>query len=279
MLRGSGDGGTSSGASTSSGGSGNSSATAGGQPSNSGGTTSSVAGSTSGAAGSSSNGTAGTTSAHGGAGGTSSGSAGSSSAGAGNTAPVTVGLPFTEDWESGMIAPNLWTAVADQVPDSANTDWSIVADDTGKAAQLNSDGTARFLVGGNGAWTDQKIELRVQTVSGKPEINVAFRYHALKEYYYLELEDDHFKVRDRTGANSDLVPTGDKPAIALGTWYKITLQIQGTSVSASLNDTVIASGEFATTPIAAGGIAIGVESGSGVVLFDDIHVTLPSTAP
>lgn len=174
-----------------------------------------------------------------------------------------------------MIAPKLWTAVADQVPDATNADWSIVADDTGKAAQLSSDGTARLLVGGNGAWTDQKIDLRLQVVSGKPEINVAFRYHALKEYYYLELEDAHFKVRDRTGASEDILPTGDKPAIATGTWYKISLQIKGTAVSASLDDMVIASGTFATMPIAAGGIALGVGSGSGVVQFDDIHVTVP----
>jgi hypothetical protein len=112
-------------------------------------------------------------------------------------------------------------------------------------------------------------------VSGSPEINVAFRYQGLKNYYYLELEDKHFKVRDRSGNNSDLTPTGDKPPIAAGTWYNIALQIKGTAVSGSLNDVVIVSGDFATMPIAAGGIAIGVSSGSGVVLFDDIHVTLP----
>jgi len=212
--------------------------------------------------------------AHGGNGG-SPGSAGSASGGSGNTGPVTVGLPFTEDFESGMLSPKLWTAVASQVPDATNAQWSVVPDETGKAAQLNSDGTERFLVGGNGAWTDQKIELRVKVVSGSPEIDIAFRYHALKEYYYLEFADSHFKVRDRTSANSDIQPTADKPALVVGTWYKLTLQIKGTAVGASLDDMVIASGAFATTPIAAGGIAIGVGSGSGVVLFDDIHVSVP----
>jgi len=255
------------------GGSGNASTTSGGQPSGSGGQLNGAAGAKSGAAGSTSGG--GSTG-HAGSGGTTTGTAGSiASAGAGNTGPVTVGLPFTEDWESGMSAPKLWTAVADQVPDAANTDWSVVSDDTGKAAQLSSDGTERFLVGGNGSWTDQKLELRVQVVSGSPEIDIAFRYHALKEYYYLELANAHFKVRDRTGANSDILPTGTKPAITTGTWYKVTLQIRGTAVSASLNDMVVASGDFATMPIAAGGIAIGVGSGSGVVQFDDIHVSLP----
>jgi hypothetical protein len=200
---------------------------------------------------------------------------GASAAGAGNTGPVTVGLPFTEDFETDMIAPNLWTAIAAQVVDPGLTDWSVVGDDTGKAAQLNADGTERFIVGGNSAWTDQKLELRVQTVSGKPEIDIAFRFNAVKEYYYLEYEDSHFKVRDRTGANSDITPTGTKPKVVLGTWYKITLQIKGTAVTAALDDTVVASGDFATTPIPAGGIAIGVGSGSGVVLFDDIHVTAP----
>jgi hypothetical protein len=228
-------------------------------------------------AGAPSAGAGGTVVAHAGSGGTGAGgSLGSAgSGGSGNTGPVTVGLPFTEDFESGAIAPKLWTAIASQVPDPAVALWSVVADDTGKAAQLDSDGTERFLVGGNSAWTDQKLELRVQVVSGSPEIDIAFRFHALKEYYYLEFADSHFKVRDRTGANSDVLPTGTKPAVVAGTWYKLTLQIKGTAVSASLDDMVIASGAFATTPIAAGGIAIGVGSGSGVVLFDDIHVTAP----
>ena len=86
----------------------------------------------------------------------------------GNTGPVAVGLPFTEDFfESGAIAPKLWTAIASQVPDPAVAQWSVVADDTGKAAQLDSDGTERFPVGGNSAWTGiRKLELRVQVVSG-----------------------------------------------------------------------------------------------------------------
>ena len=240
----------------------------GGTPS-SGGTTSSPSG------GSSSTGTAGAIS-HAGAGGSAAGSVGSAgSGGSGNTGPVTVGLPFTEDFESGAIAPNLWTAIAKQVPDPAVTGWSVVTDDTGKGAQLSSDGTERFLVGGNSSWTDQKLELRVQVVSGSPEIDIAFRFHALKEYYYLEFADSHFKLRDRTSANSDLQPTGTKPAVVAGTWYKIALQIKGTTVTGSLDDMVVATGEFASTPIAAGGIAIGVGSGTGVVMFDDIHVTLP----
>jgi len=254
-LAGSGNGSTTSGGASSSGGS----------PSGTAGTASGAAGSTSAAGGTSSGGSAG----HAGSGGA------TAAAGSGNAGPVTVGLPFSEDWESGMIGPKLWTAVAKQVPDSTNAKWSIANDETGKAAQLDSDGTERFLVGGNGAWTDQKLELRVRVVSGSPEIDIAFRYHAVKEYYYLELANAHFKVRDRTSANSDILPTGDKPAITAGTWYKVTLQIKGTAVSAALNDALIASGSFATTPIAAGGIAIGVGSGSGVVQFDDIHVTLP----
>jgi hypothetical protein len=211
-----------------------------------------------------------------GAGGTQTGgsSGAPASAGSGNTGPVVAGLPFSEDFESGMIAAKSWTAVADQVPDATAAKWSVVADDTGKGAQLQSDGMERFLVGGNSAWTDQKLELRVQVVSGSPEIDIAFRYHALKEYYYLEFADKHFKLRDRSGGSSDLSPS-TKPPLVVGTWYKLTLQAKGTEVSASLNDMVIVSGSFATMPIAAGGIAIGVGSGSGVVLFDDIHVTAP----
>ena len=65
------------------------------------------------------------------------------------------------------------------------------------------------------------------------------------------------------------------PSVTLGTWYKITIQIKGTAITAALDDMVLLSGTFATTPIAAGGIAVGIASGTGVAQFDDIHVTLP----
>ncbi|HEX3775552.1 MAG TPA: hypothetical protein VHV51_13865 [Polyangiaceae bacterium] len=259
--------GGSSGAGTSSAGTANPS---GGSTTTNGGTGS--AGTSTGSAGASSAGTS-SGSAGSGSAGTSSGSAGS--AGTGNTGPVTVDLPFSENWESGMINTNIWLATADNVADPTNANWSIVTDDTGKAAELNSDGTARLLVGGNSGWTDLKMTLRVQVVSGSPKINIAFRYHALKEYYYLEFANSDFKLRDRTSANDDIVPTGTKPALATGAWYNIEVAIQGNMLTASLNGTMIDSGTFATTPIAAGGIAIGVGSGTGVVMFDDIQVSAP----
>ena len=196
-------------------------------------------------------------------------------AGSGGATPVSVGLPFSEDFEGGAIAPGVWTAVAKQIVDPTTARWKLVSDGASQVGELDSDGSERFLVGGNGAWTDQRLELRVKVVSGDPEIDIAFRYHAVKDYYYLEFADSHFKLRDRAGSNADVLPTGDKPALVTGTWYKITLQIKGVAVSGALDDVVIASGTFPSMPIAAGGIAIGVGSGSGVVRFDDIKVTAP----
>ena len=83
-----------------------------------------------------------------------------------------------------------------------------------------------------------------------------------------------FKIRDRTGANADLQPTS-KPTQALGKWYKLTFVVKGTTLSASLDDALLISGSFPSMPIAAGGVAIGVRSGTGVAQFDDIHVSLP----
>ena len=251
--------------------------TSGSGTSGSGGSPSGVSGSlgVGGHPGSSTGGSAGTGTAGAHAAGSGGSVAGSSSGGSGNTGPVTIGLPFTEDFESGTISSDLWTALAKQLVDPTNTGWSIVTDGTSKVAQLTGDSSERFLVGGNSAWTDQKIELRVKTVSGSPEIDVAFRFRAEKEYYYVEFANSHFKLRDRTSVNEDVDPTGDKPSVTLGTWYKLTIQIKGTAISAALNDMVLLSGNFASTPIAAGGIAIGIGSGTGVAQFDDIHVTLP----
>lgn len=203
-----------------------------------------------------------------------SGGAATAGSGAPGTGPVSANLPFSDDFESGAIDHNRWFAVADQVLDGTWSGWSVVADDTGKAAQLTADGTERFLEGGNGAWTDQKVELRVQVLSGSPEVDVLLRYHAVKEYYYLSFAKSTFKIRDRTSANSDLQPT-TKPMQVLGKWYKLTFAIQGSTLTGSLDDVVLVSGSFASTPISAGGIAIGVRDGTGVAQFDDIHVSLP----
>ncbi len=253
-----------SGASTStggggSGGSGGSTVGAGGVSATGGATTSAGGASTGGGGSSSTGGSVGT----------------SGSTGTGGTPPqmVSLALPYTEDWESGTINSYAWLP---SDPALLST-FSIVDDEDGKALQFADAGNEIQLVGGDVAWTDVKLELKMKIVTGTPQLAIAVRYAAVKSFYFLEIADGHFKIRDRSGGASDIIPVGDEPALVAGQWYTITLVAQGQTFTGSVDGVEIATGTFSGgTPIANGGIGLGSKSSiSGSVLFDDITVSAP----
>ncbi len=186
--------------------------------------------------------------------------------------PVSLALPYTEDWETGTINSIAWLP-SDPASLAA---FSIVADDTDQALQFSNPGSEVQLVGGDVGWTDIKLELKMQLVSGTPTASIAVRYNTYDTYYFLEVGDGHFKIRDRSNGGSDIQPVADEPVLALGTWYTITVVVQGQNLSASVDGLEIAAGTMAGTPIANGGIGFGCKSTfSGAVLFDDITVSAP----
>jgi hypothetical protein len=190
--------------------------------------------------------------------------------GTGGTTTVNTDLPFTENWDDGDMAG--WIA---SDPTLASN-FSVVDSDMGKSLQFNSGNGECVLAGGNLAWTDVHLSLKFKIVSGNPTVVIAARLAGVKTYYYIELGNNHFKIRDRNNGASDVVPTDDPP-LTTGQWYTIDFVVQGTTVTGSIDGTMIATGTMdSSPPLTSGGIGLGARSGSaGVVLFDDIHVTAP----
>jgi hypothetical protein len=186
---------------------------------------------------------------------------------------VSLQLPYTEDWESGMINPNAWLP-SDKTLLSL---FSIVDDEDGKALQFSTPDNEVQLVGGDVGWTDIKLEVKMKIVSGDPTAAVGVRFNALKTFYYIEIGNEHFKIRDRNNGASDVQPTGDEPPLVAGQWYTVGFIIQGQTVTGQLDGVDIATGPLeGGTPVANGGIALGCKSGfEGVLLFDDVTVSAP----
>lgn len=190
--------------------------------------------------------------------------------GTGGTTTVNTDLPYTENWDDGDMAG--W------IPSDATlaSNFSVVDSDMGKSLQVNAASGECVLAGGNLAWTDVHMTLKFKIVSGAPQAVIAARLAGVKTFYYIELGASHFKIRDRNNGASDVVPVDDPP-LTIGQWYTVDFVVQGTTVTGSIDGTVIATGTMSSSPaMPNGGIGLGWRGGSaGVVQFDDIHVTVP----
>jgi len=238
----------------------------------SGGSTTGTGGVTTGAGGTTAGGTSAGGSATGGAAGSSVGTSGSTSVGGAPPQAVSLALPYTEDWESGAINGLMWMP---SVPANLGN-FTLVDAEMGKALQFTPSGAEVQLVGGDVAWTDIKLDVKMKFVSGDPRVAIAFRYNTYDTFYFMEIGEGTFKIRDRQDGGGEIAPTVDEPMFTLGTWYTVTVVVQGQNVSASLDGTEIVSGTMVGTPIANGGIGLGCKSSfTGVVQFDDITVSAP----
>jgi hypothetical protein len=238
--------------------------------------TTSAAGAT-GAAGTTSaagvTGAAGTTSAAGvtGAAGTTSAAGATGAVGAAGTTggPPAPDARLTSDFEDGM--PTGWIA------DTVDGTWAVVADGTGKVyEQQMSSSTLSLAIGGKINWADQVVETRVKWVSFSSSsalVYLAVRYQNKDAYYFVALKaDGSLKIRKRVmGSTDDVATYKSNMPIVKDTWYTLGLSAVGTTLTASLNGAMVATGT--ATDLQTGGIALGTQN--AVAAFDDVKVTPP----
>jgi hypothetical protein len=186
-------------------------------------------------------------------------------------------LPYADDFEDSVL--DGWTRDDDGAP-NYTASWPIVVDTTATTnhvLQLGSSDNDTWEVGGNYAWTDQVFQVRLRFVETSGYAYVAVRFAGVDSYYFLQIEPGSkpkIRARTTTGSSSSTndVCTGTvNMPDTVGTWYTVTVTAQGSTISASVDGTLICSGT--NTAIPAGGIAIGSD---GVqVFFDDVSVTAP----
>ncbi len=190
-----------------------------------------------------------------------------------------VTLPYSDDFEDAVM--DGWIRMDDGAINP--TPWPIVVDSTtasNHVLQLGS-GSKPWEVGGSYEWKDVVFEVKVRFTSTSGYAYVAVRWERVPpgdpsgedNYYYVQIEPGSKpKIRARyNGSTNDVCAGTTNFAGTVGTWYTVTLTAQGSSISATVDGTLICSGT--NSSIAAGGIALGSD---GVqVIFDDVSVTAP----
>ncbi len=199
--------------------------------------------------------------------------------------PVSFGPSGTEllfeDFDDG-IADN-WIADMPDGDDGVGA-WSVVEAGEMNSVYAQSDSSFdddSWAVTGLPAWTDIAVEARFRftEVSNMEDATVmmAVRFASKESYYYLEYRGDGTLklVQEVEGSESELADGGMDRVIAVDEWITLRLVVQGTTLTAFIDDAPQpAATGTADGIIPQGGIALGVKENSAVE-FDDVRVTVP----
>jgi pectate lyase len=182
-------------------------------------------------------------------------------------------VSFFDDFEDGDLMGWVSSAIG------SSTAFTNVVDGTTRVLEaVNPAGDDPLFAAGNVGWTDQAVEARVKLTAGSATVARIFlcaRLRDLDNYYFLYLEDDEIIVRRMQSGSSTTLTRVQVPGgtVALGTWYRLRLVVQGSTVTGFVDGTATPSYVDAV-PITNGGIAVGV-SEEATAHFDDVRVTPP----
>jgi pectate lyase len=214
----------------------------------------------------------------GGAGGSTTAGNGGASGHGGSTgaggAPGGATINFSEDFESSSEVATSWIA------GDTNGTWTLINDGS-SVYQGTAASNETLVAGGNAAWTDQIVEVRVKVTSTGSSswiADVMPRLKGLDDYYQLSLYSSGLQLHKRQAGTRTQLGDKYKPATppAVGTFYTIKVEVSdgagGATITAWLDD-VQALTFLDASPIPAGGIGLGVEDATAE--FDDVKVTWP----
>ena len=130
---------------------------------------------------------------------------------------------------------------------------------------------AAWAVGGDYAWTDQRIEAKFKFLSGIEDgiVFVAVRLASFDYYYYLEIAAEDIELRLRNDGNEDILEWENPTPILLGEWHTIALSAIGTTVGVELDGMEVMS--VMDARLSSGGVGLAVRDATAA--FDDIVVT------
>jgi hypothetical protein len=194
----------------------------------------------------------------------------------GRTSVPVFSLPWTDDFEANTVNSPAVGWIKD--PKDVVGQWAVAMDGTTKVLQeLTSVSSISRIVGGDAAWTDMKVEVRVKfsTVSSSSLAVLGVRFVDFDNYYFAHLQGDGaLKIRKRiAGSTTDLVTYKSNVPLVVGTWYTIGFTFQGTTVTLSYNGAAVGTMTELAASLPAGGIMLGVQTGAAS--FDDVKVTAP----
>ncbi|HXU60835.1 MAG TPA: LamG domain-containing protein [Polyangia bacterium] len=135
---------------------------------------------------------------------------------------------------------------------------------------------------GDVAWTNVIVQARVKIVSwagssSSDYAGLCARLADADNYTCVTLRGDgKVALREDVAGSSGSLGSSVTANLTAGTWYKVTLQIAGNSVTASVDDMPVLpkSGDTAAAPASASG-GIGLVVDNAEAEFDDLKVTVP----
>jgi len=174
---------------------------------------------------------------------------------------------FQDNFEDG--SDNGWTKTGGT--------WSVISDGTKVFAQSTTSGDA-LASAGNVTWTDYTVEAEVKPVSFDSTGGFAkllARYKDPANHYYLLLRSNNaLEVRKLVGGVKTTLASKSF-SVAPGVWYKLKLEVVGSSLKAYVNDTL----QLSVTDSQLANGSVGVGAYNAQVEFDDVTATAPGGTP
>lgn len=148
--------------------------------------------------------------------------------------PLPGGTLFADNFEADSIgaAPTGWTATGGT--------WSVVQDQSHSVTETATVSTAAELTAGNAAWTDYTFSADAKAPGGTNPFGILGRWHDFNDTYMLLLRDGtRWQLAKRVGGTFSQLGSGTFTPVT-GSWYTLTLAFSGTTITASIGGTVVA---------------------------------------
>ncbi|MEV4627281.1 pectate lyase [Micromonospora sp. NPDC049523] len=176
------------------------------------------------------------------------------------------------------------TVFGDNFEDGNTSDWSksggtwaVVADGSQTVRQSNAGSeNARFFNGSTG-WTAYTVQARVKPLSlgSGGHVGLLARASGSTTFYRLALLPGNQAQLQAVKGSTVTIIGGVSRTVATGTWYTLAIEVNGTTVRATVDGAQIAQG---SSSVSAAG-RIGLQTVYASAAYDDVSVTTSGTTP
>lgn len=148
--------------------------------------------------------------------------------------PSSGGILFSDNFEADPVgvAPANWTATGGA--------WPVTLDQSLVVKQTASVSTAGELTAGNPGWTDYTVSVDVKAPGGTAPFGILGRWQSFNYTYLLLLRGGTtWQLAKRVNGTFSQIRAGTF-SVVTGTWYTLKLSFSGTTISASIGNTTLA---------------------------------------
>ncbi len=149
------------------------------------------------------------------------------------SSPTPSGTLFADNFEADPIgsAPAGWTATGGA--------WSVSLDQSHVVTQTATVSSAAELTAGNPGWTDYTVSVDVKAPGGTAAFGILGRWHDFNDTYLLLLRNGTgWQLAKRVNGTFSQIGSGTFTQVA-GTWYTLQLAFSGSTITASIDSTVL----------------------------------------